>query len=62
VDQDAQPADWDDALATFLLACVERKRLPPAAASPANDVIRAETDQGQKTETGCCQTTGLSIE
>lgn len=37
VDRDAEPADWDDALACFLLAHVKRQRSTHTGASTAGE-------------------------
>ena len=45
VDRDAQPADLDDALADFLLACVKRESLVATRASTTDGATRTEADE-----------------
>lgn len=45
VDPDAQPADWDDALADFLLAYVKRESSVATRASTTDGATRTEADE-----------------
>ena len=47
VDLEAEPIDWDHAVAKFLLATVRKKSLPatvPPLATPSDDILHISAD------------------